>query len=509
MSWRRGWEKEPSAKPLAAPSGWRAKEGPRFEINAPGAGPVDLHTEHALACQRLEAMGFERVASNEAYHSGRDEQGDQKDEFILWAHPRGMLLLTDSYHGLFSRSGGVESYDKSIKRFNSFHLYWQTRVGGGEGSGARSLGGSSSMDAEGDGCRRLIQGETYTQPGSDMRALLGRLNEQALAPLEEWLDSFVYLNPGLYLNNKRLAEEGPDGKSEEKRARAAFIAGLPEPVRGAFRGARSEAKRERRPDGSFNDLASLCMQAAGMLLQEPGDSERLKALSLGRAPEGAEGWEPMGLCQLGASHALPYFKDEGGEWERALAAWEALDDETALRLANAPDSRGVTPFMNCFALSRGVSQEAGEHALELIERMSARFGARLAASTPSKRVSALSLMLCDAPPGLEFAGSMFKEKEGEFMERAMRACLGHGVELWRFSPLSDPKEAEACGSKWRLEAPAERGEERSDSAAAQAFLEEARARLGEHSAAPGILAEVRILREGMSKPAAKAPRAGL
>lgn len=501
---------------LKSAKGSRPPRGALFKLD--GVGEIHLHVEHDLACARLEAVGFERVASRLGSHGtgrwGREEEPEPLDEFILWSHPSGALLSTDSYHGRMEGGDEAPVYNRNFKRFNSFHLYWQTRLGGGDRSERiESLGGSSSVKSEGDGCYRLIQGETYTQGGNDLCRLLAKLNKLPLAPLSEWVDAFVYLNPGLYLDDKRAGEKSPEGKALESSARRAFVAALPEPYLTIFTRQMGEPPKPgsrrplplERPSSDFNALVSECMAKAGMNYQEPEDRARLIALSLGETPAGPEGWEPIGPCGVGAAHALPFFSKESRE--RALAAWDALDDRLALRLANEPDARGVSPFMNCFALNRGTTGENIAAAQEFAGRMLSRFGRDLIVSNPSERVSVLTLMLSDAPPGRELAGS-YPEDQARIMAEGLRRCAESGLDVWRFFPRLDPESA-AAAPLWTASEPVERAGEATGVEAASAFIQESRARLGE--AADGLAARVEalLLDEQLEESPRRAPRSGL
>lgn len=477
-----------------------AMAGPYMDLR--GAPALRLKTESSVVSEWLERLGFEKAASRWSYHSryGRD---DKKDEFCLWRHPAGLLLSTDTYRGMTMPNpagpGHEGVYDPDFLRFNSFHLYWQAHVGADRGRSEAALSEiNGSFVTEGDGTFNGVFHESFTQDGEGLVPLLKAINKMGgLRPLEQWKDAFFYLNPGLYLEEKRQGESA-QGKGPEdpkiKAERMAFIKALPKDVRGVVLSQEPEMRERARAlprknkTSDFNDQLSQCAQVKGVSFQTPSERKRLRAWDRGEFEGSFEALRAAGPCEVNGLHAMALALDEP-ERSGAKAALAALSDDELALLANAPDARGVSPFARCFELCRSSSELVSESAFELMEALAARLGPRLELS--SSRYSALNALLKDAWPGRE--GGFFSTGK---IKRALDFCADNGLGLDAcFFKLQDTQKScdgHAKRAPLRVKL-ADRGQ------ALQAFIEEAD-RAGLASAELRASAE-RLALAGLAKPA--------
>lgn len=473
----------------------KGKKGPYFNLSLVESLHKDSPYEEAKAS--LKTLGFIPLVTNIAHHHKPYREPEEKDEFILWYHPAGILMDSNTITGGFTDKDR-EQFDPTLKRFNAIRVYWQHLPGGGEKSRSvidRICATGNKSCSMGDGTVLTSMHETISQRGDDLKELLRQLNASArLVPIEKWSDEFFYIEPGLYLDCAEEAHSHQEEKMSvsqkdaQKEACLKMIQSIDNVhVQECLKrqnklglGHDKETKRhpgfskrlnweELRTIDNHNDILFNVLTCANIQYPSKSASQKLKQWSLGTVPTSdIESWNAAEGLNYNALHAGPCIMM--AQKEAFLEALKDLKTEDLLRLANEEDARGVTPFMNALILARSFEKES-DNAMILLEELAQRVGPQLNLESSLSKMGALNLLIQNPIPR-KTRISNYRDLIEPF-SKIFEICMSHQVPILNsFHPSETWEEEEHFTREAKRREPKNRIESR------EAFIKETKTIVG-------------------------------
>lgn len=459
---------------------WPIRFPPVAKEGRPGQLALNFELDYAPALEELEGLGFapiHRVRSiphSRLEHLRPDDPDPGTEEFILWHHPAGVLVRTQSYTTRAGRDW--MSGQEAPARIKLDDLYVYVEVDSGAGPelahmAAVKVPGSGTSIKMLDGTERHLRSAGVANATStSFREFLEACQAHGrLVPLEDWTGEsrvhlpgemlFPVLDPGPWRHRdfKEILSQNP-GWLEQ--GRQALVQALPEGLRQAVRAPHPDPRGEpeepedpgladpapprgRAQEWTRVELAHAQVAEALFLGGQrfPGPAARAQVrhwmeVALGYHAEDEANWRAWEEGPAGVSLAtvLLFSSLHPPAYARLLRLIEKAPGPVLERWLTQPDAAGYVlgqrVLLHAFCAPLTVRNQAPEHAARLVKVIQAlvdRAGAdRIVLDTPLR--SALGIWAQQSPAeGSVFITSLIENRQ-EVAAQVMMAFERMGVE---------------------------------------------------------------------------------